>query len=37
MISELTRDQGFAEEQLTSVFADAVRKQAILDAISRPS
>ena len=37
MASEMARDHGFAEEQLTAVFADAVRKQAILDAISRPA
>lgn len=37
LVSEMTRDHGFAEEQLTAVFADAERKQAILDAISRPA
>lgn len=37
LISEMTQDYGFADEQLNAVFADAVRKQAILDAISRPA
>jgi membrane-bound lytic murein transglycosylase B len=37
LISEMTSEHGFAEEQLTAVFAGAERKQAILDAISRPA
>lgn len=36
-IAELTRDYGFAGEQLVKLFAEAERKQAILDAISRPA
>ncbi|MHA6495223.1 lytic murein transglycosylase B [Pseudomonas borbori] len=36
-IAEMTRDYGFASEQLVDVFAQAERKQAILDAISRPA
>jgi membrane-bound lytic murein transglycosylase B len=36
-VDELTRDYGFASEQLTALFADVERKQAILDAISRPA
>lgn len=36
-ISEMTRDYGFADEQLTGVFAEVERKQSILDAISRPA
>jgi membrane-bound lytic murein transglycosylase B len=37
LISEMTSEHGFAEEQLTAVFTAAERKQAILDAISRPA
>jgi len=37
LISEMTSEHGFAEEQLTAVFAGAERKQTILDAISRPA
>jgi len=37
LISDMTRENGFAEEQLTAVFAVAERKQTILDAISRPA
>ncbi|GIZ12392.1 lytic murein transglycosylase B [Pseudomonas sp. NCCP-436] len=36
-IDELTRDYGFASEQLQGLFAEVERKQAILDAISRPA
>lgn len=36
-VAEMTRDYGFAGEQLVSLFAVAERKQAILDAISRPA
>lgn len=36
-IAEMTRDHGFAGEQLVSLFSQAERKQAILDAISRPA
>lgn len=36
-IDELTRDYGFAGEQLHGLFAEVERKQAILDAISRPA
>lgn len=36
-ITGMTRDHGFASEQLTALFAQAERKQAILDAISRPA
>ncbi|MDB6048096.1 MAG: mltB [Pseudomonas sp.] len=36
-VGEMTRDYGFAGEQLMAVFRDAERKQAILDAISRPA
>ncbi|MFR0675635.1 lytic murein transglycosylase B [Enterobacterales bacterium AW_CKDN230030176-1A_HGKHYDSX7] len=36
-IGEMTRDHGFASEQLTSVFSEVQRKQSILDAISRPA
>jgi membrane-bound lytic murein transglycosylase B len=36
-ISEMTRDHGFAAEQLLEVFESVERKQAILDAISRPA
>ena len=37
LIGEMTSEHGFAEEQLTAVFASAERKQTILDAISRPA
>lgn len=37
LISEMTSEHGFAEEQLSEVFAAAERKQTILDAISRPA
>ncbi|HWV11433.1 MAG TPA: lytic murein transglycosylase B [Pseudomonas sp.] len=36
-ITEMTRDYGFASEQLVSLFSQVERKQAILDAISRPA
>ncbi|VXC81314.1 Membrane-bound lytic murein transglycosylase B [Pseudomonas sp. 8Z] len=36
-IAQMTRDYGFASEQLVSLFAEVQRKQAILDAISRPA
>jgi len=36
-IEEMTRDYGFASEQLGELFKHAERKQAILDAISRPA
>ncbi len=36
-IDEMTREHGFAPEQLRQVFDQAERKQAILDAISRPA
>lgn len=36
-VGEMTRDYGFASEQLMGVFREAKRKQAILDAISRPA
>ncbi|MGK8476220.1 lytic murein transglycosylase B [Stutzerimonas stutzeri] len=36
-IAEMTRDYGFASEQLLDLFKQAERKQAILDAISRPA
>lgn len=36
-VAEMTRDYGFASEQLVSLFAEVERKQAILDAISRPA
>ncbi|MCQ4294125.1 lytic murein transglycosylase B [Pseudomonas stutzeri] len=36
-IVEMTRDYGFAGEQLRDLFKQAERKQAILDAISRPA
>ena len=36
-IAEMTRDHGFASEQLTALFDRVERKQAILDAISRPA
>lgn len=36
-IGEMTRDYGFASEQLVGLFAEVQRKQAILDAISRPA
>ena len=36
-IAEMTRDHGFASEQLTALFDQVERKQAILDAISRPA
>ncbi|WP_213875454.1 lytic murein transglycosylase B [Pseudomonas sp. dw_358] len=36
-VGEMTRDYGFAGEQLMSVFDEVQRKQAILDAISRPA
>ena len=36
-IAEMTRDYGFAGEQLRDLFKQAERKQAILDAISRPA
>ncbi len=36
-VAEMTRDYGFADEQLLELFAQAERKQVILDAISRPA
>ena len=36
-IGEMTRDYGFAGEKLTELFNGVERKQAILDAISRPA
>jgi membrane-bound lytic murein transglycosylase B len=36
-ITEMTRDYGFASEQLVGLFAAAERKQNIIDAISRPA
>ena len=36
-IEQMTREHGFAGEQLQRLFAQAERKQAILDAISRPA
>ena len=36
-VGEMTRDYGFAGEQLMAVFREAQRKQSILDAISRPA
>ncbi|MCQ4346234.1 lytic murein transglycosylase B [Pseudomonas stutzeri] len=36
-VAEMTRDHGFAEAQLRQLLAGAERKQAILDAISRPA
>lgn len=36
-IGEMTRDHGFASEQLEGVFSEVQRKQSILDAISRPA
>jgi membrane-bound lytic murein transglycosylase B len=36
-IAEMTREHGFAEARLREMFAGAERKQAILDAISRPA
>ncbi|WP_268799428.1 lytic murein transglycosylase B [Pseudomonas huanghezhanensis] len=36
-VAEMTRDYGFAGEQLIEVFRDVERKQSILDAISRPA
>ena len=36
-VEEMTRDYGFASEQLLALFAEVERKQAILDAISRPA
>lgn len=36
-VAEMTRDHGFAAEQLREIFAKVERKQSILDAISRPA
>lgn len=36
-VGEMTRDYGFAQEQLMGVFGEVKRKQSILDAISRPA
>ncbi|WP_437422506.1 lytic murein transglycosylase B [Stutzerimonas chloritidismutans] len=36
-VDEMTRDYGFASEQLADLLAQAERKQGILDAISRPA
>ncbi|MBJ9977956.1 lytic murein transglycosylase B [Pseudomonas sp. S75] len=36
-VGQMSRDYGFASEQLMAVFHEVQRKQAILDAISRPA
>ncbi len=36
-VGQMTRDHGFAGEQLMAIFREVERKQAILDAISRPA
>ncbi len=36
-VAEMTRDYGFAGEQLVSLFREVERKQTIIDAISRPA
>ncbi|WP_369958674.1 lytic murein transglycosylase B [Pseudomonas benzenivorans] len=36
-VAEMTRDYGFADEQLHQLFAQVERKQSIIDAISRPA
>ncbi len=36
-VAEMTRDYGFAGEQLVDLFREVNRKQSILDAISRPA
>lgn len=36
-VDEMTRDYGFAGEQLQALFHDVERKQSILDAISKPA
>jgi len=36
-VGEMSRDYGFAPEQLMGVFREVQRKQSILDAISRPA
>jgi len=36
-VGEMSRDYGFASEQLMGVFREVQRKQSILDAISRPA
>ncbi|MDA8482200.1 MULTISPECIES: lytic murein transglycosylase B [Pseudomonas] len=36
-VAEMTRDYGFAGEQLVDLFREVERKQSILDAISRPA
>jgi membrane-bound lytic murein transglycosylase B len=36
-INEMTRNYGFAGQQLTDLFSEVERKQSILDAISRPA
>lgn len=36
-VGQMTRDHGFAGEQLMGIFREVERKQAILDAISRPA
>jgi membrane-bound lytic murein transglycosylase B len=36
-VAEMSRDYGFVGEQLNELFSDVERKQAILDAISRPA
>ncbi|MDM8348061.1 lytic murein transglycosylase B [Pseudomonas sp. sp1636] len=36
-VAEMSRDYGFAAEQLDRLFAEVQRKQTILDAISRPA
>ncbi len=37
LVAEMTRDYGFASEQLFGLFQQVQRKQAILDAISKPA
>ncbi|MBN6990838.1 lytic murein transglycosylase, partial [Pseudomonas fulva] len=36
-VGQMSRDHGFAPEQLMGVFREVQRKQSILDAISRPA
>jgi membrane-bound lytic murein transglycosylase B len=36
-VAQMTRDYGFASEQLAALFGQVQRKQSILDAISRPA
>ena len=37
LVNEMTRDYGFASDQLLALFAQVEPKQSILDAISRPA